>query len=203
MSVLAILLAAGAGRRIGGCKALLAPDGRSFLARCAERLLRPGVVGVVAVTGAEAEAVARAAASLPDVECVANPHPEKGMLGSLLVGLARAESRGAEAVLVHPVDHPLVEPATVARVVAALGDGAAIAVPSVGRRRGHPGGFASTVWPDLRQASPERGAREVLTRRAREVVHVDADPGCRIGIDTPEDYRQAFGGAPEWLSGDR
>lgn len=125
------------------------------------------------------------------------------MLGSLLIGLARAEERGAEAVLVHPVDHPLVESATVARVVAALEDGAAIAVPSVGGRRGHPGGFAAAVWPDLRRSPPERGAREVLSLRAREIVHVDGDAGCRVGIDTPEDYRRAFGGDPEWLTGDR
>lgn len=203
MRVLAVVLAAGAGRRIGGCKALLAPGGRSFLARCTERLSGPGVTAVVAIAGAEAEAVGRAAAALPGVECLANPRPDEGMLGSLLVGLARAEELGAEAVLVHPVDHPLVDPATVARVVAALEEGAAIAVPSVGGRRGHPGGFAAAVWPDLRRASPERGAREVLSLRAREIVHVLGDPGCRTGIDTPEDYRRAFGGAPEWLSGAR
>jgi CTP:molybdopterin cytidylyltransferase MocA len=197
--VVAILLAAGAGRRIGGCKALLRDgDDRSFLAVCHERLSQPGVEATVAVTGTDAEAVARAAAGLPRLECVANPRHAEGMLGSLLVGLERAERRGADAVLVHPVDHPLVEPGTVARVVTALQRGAAIAVPSWEGRRGHPGGFAASVWPALREASPERGAREVLARQAGSVVHVEGDPGCRVGIDTPADYRRVWGAEPRF-----
>lgn len=194
--IIGILLAAGAGRRIGGCKALLRAGGRSFLELCHERLLRPGVEAVLAVTGSEAEAVAREAARLPQLECVPNPRHADGMLGSLLVGLERAEERGANAVLVHPVDHPAVAPETVSRVVEALGRGAAIAAPSWQGRRGHPGGFHASVWPALREASPERGAREVLARLADLVVHVEGDAGCRLGIDTPEDFRRAWGAEP-------
>jgi nicotine blue oxidoreductase len=200
LKVLAILLAAGEGRRIGGCKALLRAGEGSFLTACCERLRVPGVAGLVVVTGAAAADVEREGARLPGLECVRNPDHAAGMLGSLLVGLARAQQRGAEAVLVHPVDHPLVEPATVARVVAALVEGAAIAVPSWEGRRGHPAGFAAVVWPALRGASPERGAREVLASLAGNVVHVGGDPGCRRSIDTPEDYRLAFASDPRFVA---
>jgi CTP:molybdopterin cytidylyltransferase MocA len=198
LRIVAILLAAGAGRRIGGCKALLRAGGRSFLELCHERLCQPGVEAVVAVTGSEGEAVARIAGGLAGLECVPNPRHADGMLGSLLVGLKRAELRGADAVLVHPVDHPLVQPATVARVVEALRVGAAIVAPSWQGRRGHPGGFHASIWPALRRASPERGAREVLALHEDLVVHVEGGPGCRLGIDTPEDFQRAWGAEPSF-----
>jgi CTP:molybdopterin cytidylyltransferase MocA len=196
LRVFAILLAAGAGRRIGGCKALLQAGGRSFVELCHERLWQPGLEAILTVTGAEAGAVARAAGHLPGLECVPNPLHADGMLGSLVVGLARAEQRGADAVLIHPVDHPLVEAATVARVMAALQRGAAIAVPTWQGRRGHPGGFAAPIWPALRTAPRERGARDVLARHPELVVHVEGDAGCRTGIDTPEDFERAWNEPP-------
>jgi molybdenum cofactor cytidylyltransferase len=103
---------------------------------------------------------------------------------------AEAESRGAEAVLLHPVDHPLTAGDTVDRVVRALEDGALIAVPSHEQRRGHPGGFARAAWPALRAAPPEHGARAVLAAHPEWVVHVAGDPLCVVGIDTPADYER-------------
>jgi CTP:molybdopterin cytidylyltransferase MocA len=82
---------------------------------------------------------------------------------------------------------------TVDRVVAALEEGARIAVPSYAGRRGHPAGFARRAWPALRSAAPDRGARGVLGDHPDWIVHVPGDPGCRAGIDTPEDYRRLVG----------
>ena len=125
---------------------------------------------------------------------VVNEAYEDGMLGSVVAGLDAAEADGADAVLLHPVDHPLVGEATVDRVVEALDAGAAVAVPSYGGRRGHPGGFARRAWPALRAAPPSEGARFVLASHPDWIVHVEGDPGCVAGIDTPEDYRRLIGG---------
>jgi molybdenum cofactor cytidylyltransferase len=94
------------------------------------------------------------------------------------------------------VDHPLVEVATVDRVVQALLDGALIAVPSRDGRRGHPGGFAREVWPALRGAPIARGARAVLADHPEWIVHVEGDAGCVAGIDTPADYARLIGPLP-------
>ena len=194
MSVVAILLAAGEGRRMGLPKALLTIEGSTFLARVALVLARPGVASVVAVLGHQASRVA-AEASLPSsVAVVENPRWADGMLTSVHRGLDEAETRGADAVLLHPVDHPLVDPATVDRVLEALSAGAVVAVPSYQNRRGHPGGFAAAAWPALRAASPERGARAVLADHPDWVVHVPGDPGCLTGINTPEQYARAVEG---------
>jgi len=195
MQIVAVVLAAGAGRRMGGPKALLRGAGESFLARAGRLLARPGVASVVAVIGHQATRVAAEAAVPAGVDLLVNPAYETGMLSSIRVGLDEAEARGADAVLLHPVDHPLVAPDTVDRVVSALCGGAVIAVPTHGGRRGHPGGFARAAWGAVRAASPDRGARAVLAEHPDWVVHVPGDPFCVAGIETPADYERWIGGA--------
>jgi CTP:molybdopterin cytidylyltransferase MocA len=151
------------------------------------------VAEVVAVIGAGADRV-RAEARIPGgVAVVENQSWREGMLSSVWCGLDAAEPLGAEAILLHPVDHPLVSPQTVDRVVAALGEGAFAVVPTHEGRRGHPGGFGPEARAALRKAPPEEGARAVLAAHPDRVVHVAGDPGCLVGLDTPEQYRRHIG----------
>jgi molybdenum cofactor cytidylyltransferase len=190
--VVAIVLAAGEGRRIGGPKALLRLGEETFLAHACALLGRPGVASVVAVLGADAERV-RALAGLPaGVRTAVNEGWREGMLSSVWRGLDAAEADAAEAVLLHPVDHPLVQASTIDRVVQALGSSAAIAVPTWEGRRGHPGGFHRAVFAELRAAPVDQGARVVLAADPRRVVHVPGDPGCVANVDTPADYERAL-----------
>jgi CTP:molybdopterin cytidylyltransferase MocA len=185
MRVAAVVLAAGEGRRLGGPKALLSIGGTSFLAHVCGQFSAAGVTEIVAVLGAQAARV-RAEAGMPEgVTVVVNEDWPRGMLSSVCHGIAAAED--ADAVLVHPVDNPSVTPATIRRVVTALEAGALIAVPSHAGRRGHPAGFSRSVWPALREAAPELGARAVLRDHPAWVVHVPAGPDCLWDVDTPED----------------
>lgn len=193
MRIVAIVLAAGEGRRVGGPKALLRLGGETFLRRVCSLVARPGVEAVLAVTGAEAERVRREGDAPDGVELIVNASWRGGMLSSVCCGLDRAEALGAQAVLLQPVDSPFAEPATIDAVCAALRQGAAIAVPTFGGRRGHPGGFARALFAELRQAPPERGARVVLAREPARVVHVPGDPGCVRSVDTREDLARIDG----------
>ena len=190
MRIHAIILAAGRGARAGGPKALLALDGETFLARVARLLSRPGVERVTAVLGHEADRVQRGAALPSEVGVIVNAHYAEGMLTSILAGLDQAEAAGADAILLHPVDHPLIDPATVDAVVGALVGGSPIAVPSHGGRRGHPAGFARAVWTALRGAAPDEGARGVLARHPEWIEHVPAGEECLLGVNTNEDYER-------------
>jgi nicotine blue oxidoreductase len=190
MRIHALILAAGRGARVGGPKALLTLDGETFLARVARLLRRPGVERVTAVLGHDADRVQREAALPPEVGVTVNVRYADGMLTSILAGLGDAEAAGADAVLVQPVDHPLVDPATVDAVVGALVRGAAIAVPSYGGRRGHPAGFARQAWEALRAAAPDEGARGVLARHPEWIEHVAAGEECLVGVNTNEDYER-------------
>jgi len=182
----AIVLAAGEGRRMGGPKALLPLGETTFLARACALFSAAGAPPV-AVLGAEAERV-RDEAGIPAEAVVrVNERWLEGMLTSVWTGLDAAEALGAEAVLLHPVDNPFVAPDTIASVLAALAAGAPIAVPSHAGRRGHPAGFARSVWPALREAPLGGGARTVLLARPSLVVHVPAGPDCHVDVDTPAD----------------
>jgi CTP:molybdopterin cytidylyltransferase MocA len=190
MRIHALILAAGRGARVGGPKALLTLGGETFLSRAARLLRRPGIERVTAVLGHEADRVRREAALPPEVAVRVNERYAEGMLTSILAGLDDAEAAGADAVLVHPVDHPLIEPATVDAVIAALVRGALIAVPSHGGRRGHPAGFARATWSALRSAAPDEGARGVLARHPEWIEHVPAGEECLVGVNTNEDYER-------------
>jgi CTP:molybdopterin cytidylyltransferase MocA len=192
--IAAVVLAAGRGRRAGGPKALLRMGAATFLETVAALVERPAVDRVVVVLGHDAERVRAETTLRAEVMVVVNESWEHGMLGSVVAGLDAAEADGADAVLLHPVDHPLVEGDTVDRVVDALRAGALVAVPSFGGRRGHPGGFARGAWPALRSAPPTEGARFVLASHPDWIVHVPGGRGCVAGIDTPEDYRRLLGG---------
>jgi CTP:molybdopterin cytidylyltransferase MocA len=191
--IVAIVLAAGEGRRMGGPKALLPLGEGTFLSAACRLFARPGIASVVAVLGAEAERV-RAAAGIPAAATVAvNERWREGMLTSVWVGLDAAEALGAEAVLLHPVDNPFVAPTTIEAVVAAMATGAEIAVPSHAGRRGHPAGFARASWPALRAAPLAGGARTVLAAQPGRVVHVPADSDCLVDVDTPRDLEATRG----------
>jgi CTP:molybdopterin cytidylyltransferase MocA len=191
MRVVAIVLAAGEGRRMGGPKALLPLGEGTFLAHACRLFARPGVASVVAVLGAQAQRV-RAEAGLPaGVTAVVNGRWRLGMLTSVWKGLDAAEALAGDAVLLHPVDNPFVEPATIDAVIAALAGGAEIAVPGHGGRRGHPAGFARAAFSALRAAPIDQGARAVLAQDPRRVVHVPAGEDCLVDLDEPRDLAEA------------
>jgi CTP:molybdopterin cytidylyltransferase MocA len=187
MRVVAVVLAAGEGRRMGGPKALLRLGGRSFLEVCLAGLERAGVAERVVVLGHRAGEVRALLPAPAAVRVVVNERYREGMFSSVIAGLDAAEALGAEAMLLHPVDHPLLEPETVDRVLEALAAGAPIAVPSHQGRRGHPAGFARAAWAALRAAPPGQGARAVLAGHPQWITHVAGGAGSLRGVNTPED----------------
>jgi molybdenum cofactor cytidylyltransferase len=194
----AIILAAGASSRMGRPKALL-PDasGTPFVARLARALLDGGAEDLIVVvapsTGhriGEALAAAGVAARL-----AVNADPSRGQLSSILTGLAVADHPGVQAVLVHLVDQPFVDPDTVRKVLAAhRASRAPVVRPRIGDRHGHPVLFDRRVFEELRRVDPAVGARAVVRAHLADAVAVVvADQGAIADIDTPEDYERIVG----------
>ena len=197
MRIAALVLAAGAGRRAGGPKALLRLQGRTFLERTAAAFRHPGIGRVYAVIGHDAARVRRETALPAAVTVLENSRHESGMLSSVLCGLDAAEADGIDALILHPVDHPFVDAATLDRVIAGLRAGGRVVVPSWEGRRGHPAGFARPSWDALHAAPPAEGARAVLHAHPDWVVHVEGDARCLIGVNTPEDLERLPGVSTE------
>lgn len=189
--MIAVILAAGAGRRLGGvAKALLpVPGGHTFLSAIAESAAFAGVGDIVVVVGppfaAEVATHARALA----LEVAVNPAPERGMASSVEVGFAWAQSHASDdSALLWPVDHPSVSPRVVADLGTGLGDEAVVAIPSFRGRSGHPVLCARSLWPELAACSEEdEGARSVMRRHRDGTVWIPvSEPGVIRDVDTPE-----------------
>src|SRR5262245_61992986 len=115
--VVGLLLAAGAGRRMGGPKALIRDeDGTSWLLRSIDVLRDGGCADVTVVVGAEANAV-RELLTNETVSVVEATRWAEGMAASLRAGLRSLVESNAIAACVHLVDLPDIGAKVVARVI--------------------------------------------------------------------------------------
>lgn len=201
----AVILAAGAGTRLGGvAKALLVgKTGRTFLASILATAREVGLDDAIVVVGPPfGDAVAAHAREL-DARVVVNPQPERGMASSValgfgaLAGLASAwtagqtlgqgtASDGVHAAWLWPVDHPDVRPSTLRGLLAALMHHEA-ARPVYEGRGGHPPLVARSLFARLAGcANVDGGARSVLAAADTIDVAVD-DRGCVHDVDVAAD----------------
>jgi molybdenum cofactor cytidylyltransferase len=196
--VAGIILAAGRSTRMGRSKALLlAPDGRTFVARLAETLFEGGVDAPLVVGRADDDPLRSEVETIGcGVSFVVNAAADEGgQLSSLLAGLDQADRPGVQAVMVVPVDAPLVTADTVATLIATFSaTGAAIVRARHQGWNGHPVIFSRAMFDELRRADPEVGAKAVVRAYPAATVYVDVNDAGVIGdVDTPEDYRKMFG----------
>jgi CTP:molybdopterin cytidylyltransferase MocA len=184
VSVAGLLLAAGAGRRFGGPKAL-AGDGL-WLRRAVAVLVEGGCFPVRVVLGARAEDAARL---LPDPElAVVATDWQQGMSASLRAGLRAVGGLRPEpdAVLVHLVDLPDVTAGVVARLVA-VADGPDVLARAVyGGRPGHPVLIGKSHWREVAASvSGDAGARAWLNGRDDMVKVECSDLAVGADVDHP------------------
>lgn len=208
----AVLLAAGAGTRLGlGPKALLPFRGTTLVAHAATQLLRGGCSEVFVVVGAGAAQVG-ATPLPPGCRIVENPRWEEGMSTSFAAGIAAAgegvgespgEGTGGGRVLVALVDQPgmnfgLIETLLAlhrpGRITAAgyrspYGvENAGVAGPGT-LRRGNPVVFpADHASAAAALAEGDSGARSYLAAHPALIDLVDFSPYTDgADIDTPAD----------------
>lgn len=184
MSVAGLLLAAGAGRRMGGPKALLELGGRSLVDRGIALLRDAGCTPVVVVLGAAADQVPPFA----DAERVVAGDWSDGVGASLCAGLQALESSAASACVVTLVDQPLLAVEAVRRLLAVAGSADAAAATYDGEPL-HPVLLDRLVWTDVAaHATGDVGARAWLRAHPARVLNVPCDGlGSAADLDTPED----------------
>ena len=187
----AVILAAGAGMRLGGvAKALLnAGGGRTFLSQILATAREVGLDRAIVVVGPPfGEQVAAHAVDL-GAEVVMNPHPERGMASSVALGFAAIAGTACDAAWLWPVDHPDVTAATLRELERQLARHAA-ARPTVGGRGGHPPLITRELWPQLAACGDApQGARSVLVESDMVDVEV-TDEGCVRDVDTQFDLEK-------------
>lgn len=190
--VASVVLAAGAGKRLGGPKALLVwpgPKGseRPLAVAHAEERLAHESARVLVVTRKPTVKVLLGHVR-PGIDLLASDAPDElGPAGSLAFAVPRLDD--AEIVIVTPVDTPPAKADTVARLLAALaGDPALVAArPVYGGRAGHPVAIRRAGLARYGEPSPPP-LRDHLHALGAACGAVDvADTTVLIDLNTPAD----------------
>ncbi len=181
--IVGLVLAAGAGRRLGRPKAEVLVGGVRLIDRAVATLAAGGCERVVAV-------VREAGVHADGATAVLNPAAEDGMGSSLRTGMA-ALPDDTEAIVVTLVDLPDVSPAEVRAMIGWYRNGASIIAVRRAGVRSHPVLVARrwfTAFADA--AHDDQGARAFFGAHWDDVDFLDfPDPIC--DIDTPEDLAAA------------
>ena len=188
MTVLAVVLAAGAGSRfVGPDHKLLAELGDGPVVEHAIRAaVDAGIGAVVVITGAIRldDVIGRFAHRTIPVAAIHNPDWADGQATSLQRAIHEARRRDVDSIVVGLGDQPFVAP-DAWRAVAA-GE-APIAVAEYGGRRRNPVKLDREVWDDLPTTGDE-GARRVIRLKPHLVQPIPCQ-GSAADIDTWEDLQ--------------
>lgn len=187
MSLVPVILAAGASTRMGCAKALLALDGRSFLGTMAATLTSAGMFEAAVVVGARADLLTPVA-ERNRLTVLLNAGWESGRMSSVVVAASHAAISG-RGLLLWPVDCPGVAPETVAALVAEAGENPlANVIPSHAGRGGHPVALCAEMCRLLVSGS-QQSLREALAGCGLERRFLTvADDAVLQNIDTRDDY---------------
>ena len=203
LAVGAVLLAAGAGSRLGHRpKSLLELGGVPLIRRQLIALSGAGVDELVVVTGHHAEAIEAAVQDFP-VTLARNPRPDDGQASSVRLGLAALSAR-LDAVIVALADQPLVNAQDIGALIGAFKkrDGASMVVPRVDDAPGNPVIFESALRDEWLAGEADAACRRWREANPSRVRWMATDnQRYRIDIDTEDDlarFAERTGHALRW-----
>ncbi len=200
----AVVLAAGAGERIGRKpKCLLELGGVPLVRRMLIALSGAGVDEVVVVLGHHANEIGPAVETFP-VTVVHNPKPDDGQVSSQRIGLAALTGR-LDAVLVVLADQPLLNAHDIAALIGAWkkrAPGVAVVHPEVNGERGNPVIFGAEVREQILDGGANVGCRQWQLQHPELVeAFVSDNRRYRVDIDTVDDlarFERETGHALRW-----
>lgn len=183
----AVLLAAGASRRMGVNKLLLEIDGEPMVRRAARRTLLAGCAPVVIVTGHEA-ARTRGALVGEEVLFTESPDPIGPTSGSLHAGLRALPERVESAIVILADMVEVSTPMLRALITADSESDQPLVVSRYGDVLAPPLLFRRALWPELLAWSGEGCGKAVVRAHADEARYIDWPTAALRDIDTPAEY---------------
>ena len=189
----AVVVAAGASRRLGTPKQLLLLDGEPLVHRAARVALSAGLAPVVVVVGHEAARVRAALADLP-LAAVEKAAWAAGVGGSIARGVAevRRLAGGLGGVMLLVSDQPLVTREHLEALAAAVRAGAPLAASTYAATEGVPAAFGTPLLPELLALAGDTGAKAIV-RRHRSRAALIPFAGAAHDVDTPADLARLRG----------
>jgi CTP:molybdopterin cytidylyltransferase MocA len=192
MSVAAILLAAGASRRLGQLKQLLVYHNETLVERAIRLANESGAAPVFTVLGAHFEVISPSVPTTSAIK-VLNSQWEQGIASSIRAGLRALDSIAptATGALVLTCDQPRL---TANHLRALLDAFAAQLEPAIvastyAGSLGVPAVFPSSVFTQLQALRGDKGARALLLKPPCPLTSIEFEGG-EVDIDLPGDLVQ-------------
>jgi molybdenum cofactor cytidylyltransferase len=189
----AVLLAAGAGARMGGRpKCLLELGGVPLVRRQLIALSGAGVDEVVVVLGHHAHAIEPVLQDFP-VTLVRNPDPDAGQVSSVRIGLGALAGK-LDAVLVALADMPLVNSQDITALISAYkkrAPGTSVVVPYHAGEPGNPVLFSAEVREQVLLGDANVGCKQWRAANPQAVHRFDTDiRRFGVDVDSPQDLER-------------
>lgn len=185
--IAAVVLAAGASRRLGRPKPLMLWKGKPFIWHVCQSALQAGLSPLIVVLGYAAEEVAQAVAEFSP-QLVVNSLWPQGQGTSVAAGVRALPPTVGGAIFLL-VDQPHLPPSLLSRLVEKHAQTLApIVVPFVNGRRGNPALFDRVTFGALQSLIGEVGGRALFGRFGITEVPW-ADETILLDVDSDEDYQ--------------
>jgi CTP:molybdopterin cytidylyltransferase MocA len=189
MSVPAIVLAAGASRRLGQPKQLIKLSGETLIERAISLANEAGAAPVIAVLGAHYEIIC-ASIALKDAILSINDQWERGIASSIHAGLRTldAVAKDASGVLILSCDQPRLSAVHLRALIATFiaQNQAAIVASAYAGVHGIPAVFPRSMFAELLALRGDKGARALLINPPCPAIALNFEGG-EVDIDEPGD----------------
>lgn len=182
----AVILAAGASKRLGFNKLTLKIDGESVLQKTVASFISAGLEKIFVVTGIQSQSIRKALAGCA-VKFIENEDCALGMSTSVRASLPFITDE--EGVFFHLGDKPFLEKEMISRMADMYRENKEkIVIPVFNGEKGHPVLMDVGLYSEeIKSLEGDKGLREIIEKHAGDVIFIKGNEGTLFDIDTIED----------------